>query len=48
MQTPKLDGRDRRDIMDQLKALARSYVPEWRWMRNTRMPAWFWPMFMLP
>ena len=31
MQTPKLDGRDRRDIMDQLKALARSYVPEWRW-----------------
>ena len=31
MQTPKLDGRDRRDIMGQLKALARSYVPEWRW-----------------
>ena len=31
MDTPKLDRRDRHDILEQLRALAASYVPEWRW-----------------
>lgn len=31
MDTPKIDSRDRRDILEQLRALAASYVPEWRW-----------------
>ena len=31
MYTPKLDRRDRQDILEQLRALAASYVPEWRW-----------------
>ena len=31
MYTPKLDRRDRHDILEQLRALAASYVPEWRW-----------------
>lgn len=31
MDTPKLDSRDRRDILEELRALAASYVPEWRW-----------------
>lgn len=31
MYTPKLDRRDRNDILEQLRALAASYVPEWRW-----------------
>ena len=31
MYTPKLDRRDRNDILEQLRTLAASYVPEWRW-----------------
>ena len=31
MYTPKLDRRDRHDILEQLRALASGYVPEWRW-----------------
>lgn len=31
MDTPKLDSRDRRDILEELRALAAGYVPEWRW-----------------
>ena len=31
MYTPKLDRRDRHDILEQLRALAAGYVPEWRW-----------------
>lgn len=31
MDTPKLDSRDRRDILEELRTLAASYVPEWRW-----------------
>ena len=31
MYTPKLDRRDRHDLLEQLRALAASYVPEWRW-----------------
>lgn len=31
MYTPKLDRRDRNDILEQLRALAAGYVPEWRW-----------------
>lgn len=31
MDTPKLDSRDRQDILEELRALAASYVPEWRW-----------------
>lgn len=31
MDTPRLDSRDRNDILEQLRTLASSYVPEWRW-----------------
>lgn len=31
MDMPKLDDRDRRDILEQLRTLAASYVHEWRW-----------------
>ena len=31
MYTPKLDRRDRQDLLEQLRTLAASYVPEWRW-----------------
>lgn len=31
MYTPKLDHRDRHDILEQLRTLASGYVPEWRW-----------------
>lgn len=31
MDTPKLDSRDRWDILEELRKLAASYVPEWRW-----------------
>ncbi len=31
MYTPKLDRRDRQDILEQLRSLAAGYVPEWRW-----------------
>lgn len=31
MDTPKLSSKDRRDILEELRALAASYVPEWRW-----------------
>ena len=31
MRQPVLDPRERRDIMEQLAALARSYTPEWRY-----------------
>ena len=31
MEIPKLDRRDRRDFLQQLRDLASRYVPEWRW-----------------
>ena len=31
MDTPKLDERDREDILEQVRKLAASYTPEWRW-----------------
>ncbi len=34
METPRLDNRDRNDILEQLRTLASGYVPEWRWDDN--------------
>ncbi|USF27029.1 hypothetical protein N510_001963 [Firmicutes bacterium ASF500] len=31
MDAPKLDERDREDILEQVRKLAASYTPEWRW-----------------
>ena len=31
MDIPKIDSRDRHDILEQMRALAAAYVPEWRW-----------------